>query len=130
MLPFIFTALLGSPAALAADLPAARYTSEPRASYPMSAAESGFEADCRVRVIADERGRPVRADIDLESQPEGACPEPFRTQAIYASWSGRLAPVSVGGEAVAFTFVQSVIFAPHQEPEPIESLDALVDAAD
>lgn len=139
MLTLVLASLLGSPAAMAEDipstveLPAATYVSAPAASYPMMAEQTGQEAECRVRVIADKKGRPIRADIDRESQPEGACPEPFRTQAIYAAWRGRLAPVEVDGQPTAFTFVQSVAFAPYQgqdELDDLEMLDAIVDSSE
>jgi hypothetical protein len=122
MLLFLVTSLLGSTAhadeaisSLQEEKPAASYLVQPQAGYPLLAEQTGLRADCRVRVKADPKGRPVRADLD-ESQPDGACPEPFRTQAIYAAWRGRLEPVQVGELLVPITFVQKVVFEPYEAP--------------
>ena len=127
MFVFLFVSLLGSTDASAEEVSAgdavAEYVSEPRGGYPVMAEQTGAEADCRIRVLADEKGRPVRADIDAASQPLGTCPEPFRTQAIYTTWRSRLAPVVVDGAPTAFTFVQSVAFSPYLQEE---SQDAIV----
>jgi len=125
---FLFASLLGSNDAAAEDYSSstdtvAEYLSEPSAGYPVLAEQTGATADCRIRVIANESGRPVRADVDYASQPDGACPEPFRTQAIYATWRARLSPVIVDGDAKPFTFVQTVAFAPYAMEE---SRDAIV----
>lgn len=130
MMFFLFASLLGSTDAAAEDFSSshdavAEYLSEPRAGYPIMAEQTGAEADCRIRVIANESGRTVRADVDYDSQPEGMCPEPFRTQAIYATWRARLSPVVVDGDAKPFTFVQTVAFAPYAMEE---SRDAIVSA--
>jgi len=127
MMFFLVASLLGSNDASAEEVSAddtvAEYISEPSGGYPVLAEQTGAEADCRIRVIADEKGRPLRADVDVETQPYGTCPEPFRTQAIYAAWRSRLEPVMLDGAPTAFTFVQSVAFEPYQMEE---SRDAIV----
>ena len=68
-----------------------------------AAKEMGIEADCRVRVYIDAKGKPY--DVKIE-----ACPKVFHDALLATAWKWRFYPQKIDGESVPTQFVQPVSF--------------------